>query len=36
MMYGSCDMDHDRQTFFVLVDHFLPFYPYNNPKNQNF
>ena len=26
-----------RQTgFFVILDHFLPFYPPNNPKNQNF
>ena len=25
-----------RQTiFFVILDHFLPFYPPNNPKNQN-
>ena len=22
--------------FFVILDHFLPFYPPNNPKNQNF
>ena len=26
-----------KQTeFFVILDHFLPFYPPNNPKNQNF
>ena len=26
-----------QQTeFFVILDHFLPFYPSNNPKNQNF
>ena len=26
-----------RQTeFFVILDHFLPFYPSNDPKNQNF
>ena len=26
-----------QQTeFFVILDHFLPFYPPNNPKNQNF
>ena len=31
LWYGSWQTD-----FFVLVDHFLPFYPYNNPKNQNF
>ena len=22
--------------FFVILDHFLTFYPSNNPKNQNF
>ena len=22
--------------FFVILDHFLPFYPHNNPKNQSF
>ena len=22
--------------FFVILDQFLPFYPSNNPKNQNF
>ena len=26
-----------RQTdFFVILGHFLPFYPTNNPKNQDF
>ena len=26
-----------QQTeFLVILDHFLPFYPPNNPKNQNF
>ena len=24
------------KEFFVILDHFLPFYPPNNPKNQNF
>ena len=24
-----------QQNFFVILGHFLPFYP-NNPKNQNF
>ena len=24
------------KEFFVFSDHFLPFYPPNNPKNQNF
>ena len=36
MMYGSSDMRCDRQNFFVILDHFLPFYPPNNLKNQNF
>ena len=25
MVYGSCDMECNRQTFFVILDHFLPF-----------
>ena len=25
-----------QTEFFVILDHFLPFYPPNNPKNQNF
>ena len=36
MIYGSCDMKCDRQNFFVILNSFLPFYPSNNPKNQNF
>ena len=29
--------DGVQQTeFFVVLDCFLPFYPHNNPKNQNF
>ena len=28
-------MEREGQ-FFVILDHFLPFYPPNNPKNQNF
>ena len=35
MMYGSWDMEHDTE-FFLILDHFLPFYPTNTPKNQNF
>ena len=35
MMYGSGDMERKRE-FFVILDHFLPFYPPNNPKNRNF
>ena len=27
IMYGSWDMEHDRQNFFSCFDHFLPFYP---------
>ena len=36
MMYGSWDIEHDRKTFFVILNHSLPFYPSNNPKYQNF
>ena len=25
-----------QAQFFVILEHFLPFYPLNNPKNQNF
>ena len=25
-----------QRSFFVILDHFLPFYPPNNPKNQTF
>ena len=28
-------MERDRQ-FFVILDHFLHFYAFNNTKNQNF
>ena len=35
MIYCSWDMEHDRQNF-VILDHFLLFYPPNNLKNQNF
>ena len=28
-------MKRNRQVF-VILGHFLPFYPTNNPKNQNF
>ena len=34
-MYGSRDMERDRQ-FFIILERFLPFYPHNNPKYQNF
>ena len=33
-MYGSWDIECDR--YFVILDHFLPFYPPNNLGNQNF
>ena len=32
---GSWDMERDRQ-FFLILDHFLPFYHRNDPENQNF
>ena len=35
MMYGYWDIKHDTE-FSVIWDHFLPFYPPNNTKNQNF
>ena len=35
MIYGSWGTEHNRQ-FFVILDHFLPFYSPNSPKNQNF
>ena len=36
MMYGSWDIKCKGQSFFVILGHFLPFDPPNNPKNQNF
>ena len=36
MMYGSWDMKHDGENFFVILDHFLHFYTPKNPENQNF
>ena len=30
------NMDRDTEIFFVILGYFLPFYPTNNPKNQNF
>ena len=35
MMYGSWDMECDRQNFFVIMDRFLPFYSPMDPENQN-
>ena len=36
MICGFSDVMHDGQSFFVILGHFLPFDPPNNPKNQNF
>ena len=39
--WQSCDVwflryEAQRTEFFVILDHFLPFYPPNNPKNPKF
>ena len=34
-IYGSWDMKCNRQNIFVILGHFLPFYPPNSPKNEN-
>ena len=34
-MYGSWDMNFNRQDFFVILGNFLPFYPPNTLKNGN-
>ena len=36
MMYGSWDMECNGQNFFVILGHFLPFYPRNNRKISKF
>ena len=36
MMYGSWDIECNRQNFLSFWTVFLPFYPLNNLKNQNF
>ena len=36
MMYGSWDMECDRQNCVVILGHFWPFYLIDNPENQNF
>ena len=36
IMYCSRHMERDQQEFFVILDRFLPFYPPNDPQNQNF
>ena len=32
MMYGSWDIERDRQNFFVILDNFLPIYPLKTRK----
>ena len=36
MMYGSWDNKCNGYIFLVILEHFSPFYPRNNLKNQNF
>ena len=36
MICGFSDIERNRQNVFIILDCFLPFYPPNNPKNQNF
>ena len=36
IMYVSWDIECDRQNFFVILDHFLPFFSPNNSKYQHF
>ena len=36
LIYGPSDMECNRQNFFVFWTIFLPFYPINNLKSQNF
>ena len=36
IMYGFCDIRHDRHCFFVILGHFLPFDPFNNPLKSKF
>ena len=36
MMYGCWDMEAQQTEFFLILKHFLPFYPLKNPENQNF
>ena len=35
MIYGPWDISYNRQIFFVIFGHFLPFYTPNSPKNEN-
>ena len=36
MIYVSSAMERERHNFFLNLDHVLPFYPPNNPENENF
>ena len=35
MIYSSWDIERERLKL-VILGHFLPFYPSNDPENQNF
>ena len=35
MIYGFWDLNCNRQIFFVIFSHFLPFYAPNRPENEN-
>ena len=35
-MYGSLDIKHDRQNFFVILGYFLPSTSTKNPENKDF
>ena len=35
MIYSSWDIERERLKL-VILGHFLPFYPPNDPENQNF
>ena len=35
-LYGSWDMENDRQNFFSFWTIYCPFTPPDNPENQNF
>ena len=34
VMYGSWDLEHDRQNFFVILDLFLPYFPLTTQKTK--
>ena len=35
VMYASWDMEYNRPNFFVILGHFLQFYPTIDPQNKN-